>query len=196
MAAFRNVGWWLQSQDNLKPARAIVILGGGVPFRAIQAARLYRAGMAKEIWVTVGAPDLGDQLMAKMGIPITLGGERDRSEEIVQALGVPQSAIREIPEPAANTIAEMGAVRRYAGEDRSPLIVVTSRYHVRRVRIVGKLVAREAGGGPAVIVRYAEEDPYDTGHWWHSSTDAISTFREVFGIVNAWAGFPVSPRDR
>ena len=194
--AFRNVGWWLQSPDELRPARAIVVLGGGVPFRAIQAARLFQAGLAPEVWVTTGRQDRGDQLLKQLGISTSSGRERDQSEEILIALHVPRTAVRQITEPAANTVAEMRAVIRFAAADPKPVIIVTSPYHVRRVQVLARIVSREAGPGPPVIVRYAEDDPYDPAHWWRNTTDAISTFREVFGIINAQAGFPLSPSDR
>ena len=191
VAALRNLGYWLESPDPLRGARAVVVLGGGTPYRAIEAANLYRAGVTGEVWVTRGAPDLGDRIIANMGVAMSY--EHQRSEAIMEALGVPRAAMREIPEMVDNTVSEMRAVEHFAGTDTRPVILVTSKYHVRRVRIVGKIVT---AGRPPLIVRYAKDDPYDTAHWWRSSTDALSTFREVFGIVNAWAGFPVEPRDR
>ncbi len=193
VALFRNAGYWLEAPDAVRASRAIVVLGGGVPFRAIEAAQLYRQGLAKEIWMTEGAPDLGDRLAAKLGMVLSF--EHERSEAVLEALGVPRSAMKEIPELVDNTVNELRAVSHFAGADRRPLILVSSKYHVRRVRIIWGLVNGN-GPHPAAIVRAAADDPYDAGHWWRSSTDALSTFRELFGIANAWAGFPVEPRDR
>ena len=193
VALFRNAGYWLEAPDAVRVSRAIVVLGGGAPFRAIEAAQLYRRGLAKEIWVTQGAPDLGDLLVAKLGMAVS--HEHERSEAVLEALGVPRTAMREVPDLVDNTVTELRAVSHFAGADTRPLILVSSKYHVRRVRIIWGLV-NGSGAHPAAIVLAAADDPYDAGHWWHSSTDALSTFRELFGIANAWAGFPVEPRDR
>jgi hypothetical protein len=47
-----------------------------------------------------------------------------------------------------------------------------------------------------LIVRYSSAETYDAARWWSNSSDALATFKELFGILNALAGFPVEPRDR
>jgi len=42
--AFRSIGLWLFIQDALRSAWAIVVLSGHLPFRVIEAARIYRQG--------------------------------------------------------------------------------------------------------------------------------------------------------
>ena len=49
--AFRNLGRWLVVDDTLQPARAIVVLSGLIPFRAMEAAEIYCQGRAPEIWM-------------------------------------------------------------------------------------------------------------------------------------------------
>src|SRR5712692_382261 len=49
-----HVGGWLVVEDRLEPARAVVVLGGQVPFRAMEAARIYQRGLAPEVWLTRG----------------------------------------------------------------------------------------------------------------------------------------------
>jgi hypothetical protein len=39
-----QLGYWLVVADPLEPARAIVVLSGRVPFRAVEAASIYRQG--------------------------------------------------------------------------------------------------------------------------------------------------------
>ena len=50
--ALRAAGTWLVVNDPVEPARAVVVLGGHVPFRAMEAARGYRERWAPEVWVT------------------------------------------------------------------------------------------------------------------------------------------------
>jgi hypothetical protein len=118
---------------------------------------------------------------------------------VLLRLGVPEAAIRLVPEPVDNTVTEIRAILRFADQQanfqglRGPVMLVTSKAHSRRVRVIWNNLS---GGRRPAIVRYAASDPFDPHHWWGTTTDAISTFREGFGILNAWAGFPIAPRER
>src|SRR5438552_17691088 len=52
---FFGVGSWLVVEDPLVKSKAIVVLSGSMPMRAVEAVRLYRAGYAPEIWLTRSA---------------------------------------------------------------------------------------------------------------------------------------------
>jgi hypothetical protein len=47
------------------------------------------------------------------------------------------------------------------------------------------------GGPNAAIVRYTKDDPFNAARWWANTSDALSVTREAFGLLNAWAGFPI-----
>ena len=47
-----GIGRWLVVEDPLERANAIVVLGGHVPFRAMEAAAIYGAGWAPEVWLS------------------------------------------------------------------------------------------------------------------------------------------------
>jgi len=47
---FPRVGRWLVVEDPLDKAQAIVVLSGRIPMRAKEAARLYKAAYAPQIW--------------------------------------------------------------------------------------------------------------------------------------------------
>ena len=51
---FFGIGRWLVLQDPLVHADAIVILSGNLPDRALEAARLYGAGYAQQVWISQG----------------------------------------------------------------------------------------------------------------------------------------------
>ena len=53
--ALLRVGSWLVVEDPLARAAAIVVMGGHVPFRAMEAAALYNASWAPEVWLTRAA---------------------------------------------------------------------------------------------------------------------------------------------
>src|SRR5246127_1395297 len=67
LLAFFGVGRWLVVEDPLGKARAIAVLSGRMPLRALEAAKLYRQGYASEVWLTHSS-DPGETLEA-MGIP-------------------------------------------------------------------------------------------------------------------------------
>ena len=69
-------------------------------------------------------------------------------------------------------------------------ILVTTKAHTRRVRLIWR---KRVGAGPRAIVRYAREDRYDGAQWWRTTADALDVVREVLGLANAWAGFPLRP---
>jgi uncharacterized SAM-binding protein YcdF (DUF218 family) len=191
---FRHLGWWLELDEPLRPSTAIVVLGGGVPFRAMEAAEIYNAKWANQIWITQGAIDSRDRALARIGL--APAREYEANEMVLTKLGVPLESIHVIPDRVDNTVEEEKAILHYASLDHSgkapSLILVTSKYHARRVRVIWDLVS---GGRAAAIVRFTAEESYDAAHWWNNSGDALATFKELFGILNARAGFPVQPRE-
>src|SRR5580704_6492395 len=64
---FFGVGRWLVVEDPLMKARAIMVLSGSMPLRAIEAAKLYREGYAPEIWLTHSSEP--GKTLEEMGIP-------------------------------------------------------------------------------------------------------------------------------
>src|SRR2546425_12792523 len=66
LAAFLGIGRWLVVEDPLVKARAIAVLSGRMPLRAIEAAKLYRQGYAPEVWLTHSS-EPGETLKRKIG---------------------------------------------------------------------------------------------------------------------------------
>jgi len=185
--AFRQAGRLLVVQDPLKPARAVVVFGGGVPFRAMEASRVYKQGWASEVWLTKGGVLQPDIALADLEIERT--PEYVYSRMVLERLGVPSAAIRELPERTPNTAEEVHTVAR--GLDRfggDCVILVTSSYHTRRVK---SLWRKLVGDHPEAIVRYAPDESFDATRWWRDSTSAMRVSREWFSLLNGWLGFPV-----
>jgi uncharacterized SAM-binding protein YcdF (DUF218 family) len=186
LVVFFGVGRWLVVEDPVGKARAIAVLSGGMPLRALEAAKLYRDGYAPEVWLTYTS-EPGESLKA-MGIPFE--GEEVYSARVLIHEGVPAGAIHVLEPAIVNTADEVRVISKILEreKDRS-VIVVTSKPHTRRVRLLWRKLA------PAecrAIVRAAAEDPFDPRHWWRSTSDALGVVREVLGIMNAWAGLPLT----
>src|SRR5215469_2772393 len=186
LLAFFGVGRWLVVEDPVSKVRAIAVLSGRMPVRALEAAKLYREGYAPEVWLT-RTSEPGESLKA-MGI--SFEGEEVYSARVLIHEGVPAGAIHVLGTPIVNTADEMRVINKVLQResDRS-VILVTSKPHTRRVRLLWRKLAP---GDCRAIVRAASEDPFDGRHWWRSSGDALDVVREVLGIMNVWAGLPLT----
>lgn len=187
-----GLGAWLVVEDPLSRARAVVVLGGHVPFRPMEAATIYRQGWAPEVWITRGPLDAEQAAMRQLRIEVPL--EEVNSRAVLERLGVPPAAIRVLSEPAENTADEVRVIARELQRVGGvAVILVTSRPHSRRVRATWRALVGES---PRGIVRYATAAPYDADRWWRHTNETLAVSREVFGLVNVWVGFPVQPGRR
>ena len=182
--AFRSAGQWLVTEDPLQAARSIVVLGGQVPFRAMEAATVYRGGWAREVWLTQGAYTEVDAALEQLGVDRP--AEHVYSRRVLVRMGVPDDAIQLLTEHNVNTADEVRAIasrlRAVAG-DR--VIIVTSKSHTRRVKALWR---RLVGNHPAAVVRYATDDPFEPAHWWHRRAAALTVTREWIGLLSVWIG--------
>jgi uncharacterized SAM-binding protein YcdF (DUF218 family) len=149
-----------------------------------------RQGWAHEVWLTQGGVFADDLALAQLGIERS--PEYAYSRQVLERLGVPSGAIRLLSGANQNTADEMRTIARElkaSGGDR--VIIITSSYHTRRVRMLWRALA---GKNAEAIVRYTRDDPFDSAHWWRRTGDAMAVSREWFGLLNAWAGFPMKSR--
>ena len=184
---FLFVGRWLVLEDPLEKAQAIVVLSGRMPLRAVEAAKLYREGYAPKVWLT-HSTEPGASLKA-MGVSYI--GEDVYNVQVLMHEGVPADVIHLLEPPIINTADELAAVSTALAEGKNgTVIIVTSKVHTRRVRILWNRLA--AGRGRALI-RAASDDPFEPRRWWRTTGDALDVVREFLGILNAWAGMPLRP---
>lgn len=182
---FLRVGQWLVVEDSPNHVHAIVVLSGHLPDRAAEAARLYREGYADQVWVS--QPVGPEEALRKMNIAYV--GEDFYNEKVLIAQGVPPDSILILEKPAANTAEEISEIAADLRRDgASSVLIVTSKPHTRRVRAIWR---RLASPDLHMLVRYPADDSYDGAHWWRHTHDALDVMREVLGLLNAWAGFPV-----
>src|SRR6266404_4931254 len=170
---FLSVGRWLIAEDPLDKADAIVILSGRMPVRAKEAARLYNAGYAAQVWLT----RTNEPAASLQEMHIAYIGEDFFNSRVLMHEGVPLNAIHVL---AAELEREKGAA----------VIIVTTKAHTRRVRTLWKKLSGRRG---RAIVRGASSDPFEPNHWWRATNDALDVVREVLGLLNAWAGLPLHP---
>ena len=187
VVVFRNAGHWLVREDPLDKADVIVVLSGGLPFRAESAAGIFKSGYAPAVWVS--KPGGPQEELAALGIHFV--GEEEYNREILVREGVPDSAIQIFPDAIVNTQDEVEEISRDMRRDgKHAVIIVTSPQHTRRVKALWRKLV---GDDPRVIVRAAPGDPFDADHWWRNTQDVLAVVRESLGLLNVWSGLPVRP---
>ena len=186
---FFGVGRWLVAENPLEKAQAVVVLSGGMPIRAMEAARLYHQGYAPQIWLT--RPEQPSAALEPMGIANS--GEDFFNAKVLAHEGVPPDAIRVLEPQINNTADEVRAIATEAArENASAVIIVTTKAHTRRV---GRLWHQLASASHCrAIIRAAATDSFDGTHWWRNTRDALDVVREVLGLLNSWAGLPLHSR--
>src|SRR5438445_13443264 len=143
---FLGVGRWLIVEDTLEKAQAIVVLSGRMPMRARDAARLYNAGYAPQVWLTRAVEPTAS--LQKMHIAYI--GEDFFNTQVLMHEGVPSNAIHVLEQPINNTADEIAAIAAELERERGgAVIIVTTKAHTRRVRALWKEFSR--GPGQAIV---------------------------------------------
>ena len=186
----RDLGKWLTDEDPPSPVDVVVVLSGGAPYRAEEAARMYGMRYAPEVWVT--RPE------APIDVSDTLAGQNPAEEGYTRRTlieeGVSTASIEILPATVINTEEELDEVATEMRRARKKTVmIVTSPQHTRRTRTLWKMLAKD---DLIAVVRAARGDPFDAGHWWRHSHDASSVLHELLGLLNAWMGLPARPRSR
>jgi uncharacterized SAM-binding protein YcdF (DUF218 family) len=186
LAPFLCLGRWLVVEDPVAKAKAIAVLSGKMPLRAMEAARLYREGYAPEVWLTRSSEP--GETLHELGIPFE--GEEVYSTRVLIHEGVPADAIHVLDPPIVNTADEIKVISgALARQENRSVLLVTTKVHTRRVRLLWrKLAPRDC----RAIVRTASDDPFDPRHWWRDTADILDVVREVLGLMNTWAGLPLT----
>jgi uncharacterized SAM-binding protein YcdF (DUF218 family) len=182
--ALSRLGAWLVVQDPLQKADAIFVLGGTRYERPLEAMELYKEGWAPRITLMQQIPDGGEAELKKRGVKYPR--EVDQQIEVLARLGVPADAIIVLDE-ADNTAEEADNLYRLATRLRwTRAIVVTSKQHTRRARLVMR--RRMAGTGIDVVVRYSRLDEADVEHWWRNRSTVRFTLFESQRLLGYWIG--------
>jgi len=103
-----GVGHWLVVVDPLENAHVIAVLSGEIPFRAMEAASIYRNGRATEVWITRAIRPSSEAALAKLGIQFVRG--ETYNKQVLQKLGVPADAIRLLNKGVRNTEEEVQVI--------------------------------------------------------------------------------------
>ena len=183
LAILLEAGHGLVVADPL-PSRAdaIVVLAGSISDRVLEAADLYRAGLAPRVVVTRERLRRGELLLRAHGV--RLPQNDDLTISALEALGVPRAAIVRLGRRDGSTAREARTIARWACAHRlRSLIVVTSRSHTRRARLI---LRRALGPTIALSVRPTRYDSFTASRWWRVRSDAKLVLREYQQLAHFW----------
>jgi uncharacterized SAM-binding protein YcdF (DUF218 family) len=165
---------WIVS-DEVSPADAVAVLGGGLATRPFAAAEYYQQGLVKKIlissvhlekWQTLGG----------------LASHADTNRAVLLKLGVPETTIETFGTAQSNTYEEAIALREWATRNHARSIIVpTEIFSSRRVRWV--LNRELAGTGTQFEVPALEDPEYTSANWWKNEKGLVAFQNEVIKYV-------------
>jgi len=182
---FLGIGHWLVKEDPLQKADAIAVLSGNFPTRALEAAKLYHQGYAKEIWLT--HPGTRSDPMKQFGVRYP--SEDDCNYQVLRKQGVPEKSIHILETSIRNTADELDVISAALQDTGSQsVIVVTDKPHTRRVHTLWREFDADRGNA---IVHGVSDGSYNPSRWWKTAGGTTQVLHEVLGMINASAGLPL-----
>jgi uncharacterized SAM-binding protein YcdF (DUF218 family) len=179
-----RAGAFLVVADPLEKADAIVVLGGTMYERQLEAIELLRENWAPRIYLFREIVDWGELELINRGIPYLR--PVDVSIDAMLKLGVPKDAIH-VLDQAGSTAEEAAHVHALVTREKlSRVIIVTSKQHTRRARLVMRRKLEPIG--VQAIVRPSRYDGADVDRWWTNRSTARFTIFETQRLLAYWIG--------
>lgn len=179
-----RAGAWLVVSDPLDKADAIIVLGGTMYERQLEAVDLLHEGWAPRIYLFRELADWGELELIRRGVPYTRA--IDVQVDAMIKLGVAREAI-EIFDQANSTAEESLHVHALVSREKfSRVIIVTSKQHTRRARLVMR--RRLDPIGVQVIVRPTRYDRANVDRWWANRSTLRFTLFETQRLIGYWIG--------
>jgi uncharacterized SAM-binding protein YcdF (DUF218 family) len=179
VAAF-GVGWWVNFGQPPVKSDIIVALAGSYS-RPAYAADLYVQGLAPEVWISRPRRQSAHSQLDNLGI--SLPREENINRDILLKRGVPAKSIRFYGDGVNSTADEAAALRKEFSFQGKKILVVTSRFHARRSRLVFRRMIPEA----SVVVAATPYENFTT-KWWKDKELASNSVLEMFKTVFFLAG--------
>ncbi len=160
---------------------AIVVLAGGEPGRAWEAADLYRDGFAPKVVLTSDAPSSDFIELRKLGIELPASNEA--YSRVLHGMSVPNEDVLRIETYVEDTLSELRQIRIFAEQQQwNSLIIVTSNYHSRRSRLAARYVF---GPDMRVAVVASRHGGINNNDWWNRNSE-VRTFLIEFEKLIAY----------
>jgi uncharacterized SAM-binding protein YcdF (DUF218 family) len=182
MLALGAVGWgdhrpllrsvadvWVVS-DQIAPADAVAVFGGGLDDRPFAAAAYYRQGLVTRVLISNVRKGPAENLGA---VP----SQVEVTREILRKLGVPNSAIETFGSDLLNTHQEALALRVWAERTGARSIIVpTEIFPARRTRW---MLTRVFGNDGVIRVPALDPPVYRRDDWWQHEEGIVNFQNEI-----------------
>jgi uncharacterized SAM-binding protein YcdF (DUF218 family) len=178
------LGAALVAEDGLAHADLLVISNSAAVPDAMEAAALYRAGIAARVLLPGTLPEPRLATLRALGIPQLGAAELVRA--VLERGGVPPAAIETLPDTVDGTGTETAVIAAFAqhhGIER--LLVITARTHSART---GWRLRRLLPAAGAVAVRSPRDDRFDPDTWWRSRDNTREVVFEYMRWINSLVG--------
>jgi uncharacterized SAM-binding protein YcdF (DUF218 family) len=175
----------LISEDPVQQAELMAI-SISIPRKgALEAARLYREGMAPRILVTTGTDNPVEQSdieIWSLGVARCLT-DGERNVTILELSGVPRAAIVTLPDALDGLAPEVDAIADYVRRQgvRS-LLFIAARSHTARARW---LFRRRLPPGTSLAIHSPDSDGFRADSWWHTRERSRAVVEEYLHWVNS-----------
>jgi uncharacterized SAM-binding protein YcdF (DUF218 family) len=166
----------MAAEDTLQKGDAIFVFAGSLIERPLEAAELYRSGYAPRIVLTRERGELAEARLRQQGV--RLPSRYDLARDVFRQVGIPDDVVITPTFVHDNTGEEARTLRELAVQQHwRRVIVVSSKYHLRRVRLACRRSLR--GTGVDVIVHGARSDQATPDRWWERRSDIRALASEV-----------------
>ena len=184
-----RLGPWLVVADPLVRSDAIFVLDGLTPLRELEAAALVREGWAPRIVLSLARDPIPEEARRLAGD----AEPQERSARVLRRGGVPDENLIRLDRFVENTREELRVDFEYArAHGLRRVIIVTSPYHTRRVRIMWN---SRFEAEVAALVRPTRYEPVDPERWWRSRRPLEDALHEAAGIIHFLIGSPLPTFD-
>jgi uncharacterized SAM-binding protein YcdF (DUF218 family) len=185
-----GIGTALTADDPVAPAAVIVSSLAAVRADALEAAKLYRDGVAPRVVLCRWQAEPLDAEMRRLGVPWLTAHEL--AAAVLERSGVPAGAIDLLDAEVDGLNSEVAAVAAFARASRpASLLYVTARSHGRRARW---LLRRLLPPDIALRVHAPTLDPFRPDSWWRSRESSRELAMEylrwanTLGLRDLWQG--------
>ena len=173
--ALLGVGWWIDFGEAPAKSDVMVVLAGSFA-RPAYAAELFAQGYAPEVWLS--RPRRPSSLVELDKLDVHLPREEEINREILMKRGVPKDRIRFYGGIVNSTADEASELRRDFPPKGKKILLVTSRFHARRSRLIFRTILPEAD---LRVVSTPYED-FDR-RWWKSKELLQNGIGEIVKVI-------------
>jgi len=167
------VDLWTVS-DEVGPADAVAVFGGGIETRPFAAAAYYKNGLVRKV------------LLSNVPISSTtaeiLPSETDGNRKVLIKQGVPEDAIELFGVDLTSTYQETTALRAWALRNHARTVIVPTEYFSSR-RVHWILNREFFGTGVSVLVPALDDPQYPRREWWKDPKAILNFQNEIIKYI-------------